>query len=113
MAIHITLSLQKCYHGAPRRRNRTLNNRGACVLIFDNEHREESRFTNLIIDPPDWTDSYYDRRPNQAKFSQIIDVPHFVDSRQVVLLQLTDFICFFIRKHLELTMDLYESAYLD
>lgn len=113
MAIHITLSLQKCYQGAPRRRNRTLYNRGACVLIFDNEHREESRFTNLIIDPPDWTDSYYDRRPNQAKFSQIIDVPHFVDSRQVGLIQLADFICFFIRKHLELTMELVEPAYPD
>ncbi len=113
MALHIALALQKCYQGKSRGRNRTLNNKGSCVLIFDNEYREETRFTNILLDAPDWTDTYYDKRPNQEKFSQIIDVPHFVDSKNVGLIQLADFICFFLRKHIELSLELQPPAYHD
>lgn len=45
--------------------------------------------------------------------SQIVDIPHFVDSKQVGLIQLADFICFFLRKYIELKMNLVQPAYKD
>lgn len=111
MALHLSLSIQKCYQGAPRGRGRTINHTGHCTLIFDNENREEKRYTDLLLDAPDWTDSYYDKRPLQEKFSQVVDVPHFVDSRDVGLIQLADFICFFLRKHIELSMGYIQPGY--
>ena len=114
MAFHITLSLQKKFQGAIKgRRDRKVNPKGSCLLVFDNEHREESKFTELIINSPDWADSYYQKKEKQIKLNQIIDVPNFVDSKQVGLIQLADFICFFLRKHIELRMGLVELAYRD
>ncbi len=113
MALHLALSLQKTFQGAPRGKKRTINPKGALVLIFDHEHREQQRFTNLLLSPPDWTDSYYEKKPNQEKMSQIVDIPHFVDSKQVGLIQLADFICFFLRKYIELKMNLVQPAYKD
>lgn len=113
MALHLALSIQKCYQGSPRRTKRTLNPTGQCVLIFDNEKKEEKKLTDLLLNAPDWTDSYYDKRPNQDKFSQIVDVPHFVDSKDVGLIQLADFICFFLRKYLELKLGYTQPDYKD
>lgn len=112
MALHLALALQKKNQGSVRGRSRTINPKGATVLIFDHEHREQERFTNLVLSPPDWTDLYYDKKPRQDKMSQIIDVPHFVDSKKVGLIQLADFICFFLRKHIELQQNLTQPAYL-
>lgn len=114
MAFHISLSLQKNFQGALINKNRRkLNPKGSCVLIFDNEHREESRFTELLLNSPDWADTYYKRVKNQEPLNQIIDVPHFVDSKQVGLIQLADFICFFLRKNIELQQNLVKPAYSD
>lgn len=113
LALHVALSLQKYFQGAPRGKNRTVNQKGNFVLIFDNEEREEKRFTDLLLDAPDWTDSYYSRLPKQEKMNQIVDVPHFVDSKDVGLIQLADFICFFLRKHVELQMGYAEPKYDD
>jgi hypothetical protein len=113
MALHLSLSIQKRFQGLSRGKKRTLNPSGACVLIFDNEEREQRRITDLLLNAPDWTDSYYDRKPKQEKFSQIVDVPHFVDSKDVGLIQLADFICFFLRKYIELNIGYAEPAYRD
>ena len=113
MALHLALSLQKYNQGAARGRNRKINPKGSTVLIFDHEHREQEPYTNLLLDPPDWTDKYYDKKRNQEKMSQIVDVPHFVDSKKVGLIQLADFVCFFLRKYLELNMGFAEPAYED
>lgn len=111
MALHLALSIQKSHQGSPRGTNRTLHPSGYCVLIFDNEKKEQKKLTDLLLNPPDWTDMYYDKKPNQEKFSQIVDVPHFVDSRDVGLIQLADFICFFIRRYLELKAGYVEPDY--
>ncbi len=113
MASHLSLSVQKRYQGAVRGNKRTINHTGHCTLIFDNENREEKRFTDLLLNAPDWTDSYYARQPSQDKFSQIIDVPHFVDSKDVGLIQLADFMCFFLRRHIELNMGYVQPDYKD
>ena len=113
LATHLALSIQKRFQGSPRGNNRTVNHSGHSVLIFDNEYREEKHFTDLLLNAPDWTDTYYDRRPRQEKLCQIIDVPHFVDSKDVGLIQLADFICFFLRKFIELELGYIEHDYSD
>ncbi|PKO03796.1 MAG: hypothetical protein CVU43_01195 [Chloroflexi bacterium HGW-Chloroflexi-5] len=113
MALHISLAIQKRYQGASRGNKRTINLSGHCTLIFDNENREEKRFTDLLLKAPDWTDTYYDRKLHQEKFSQIVDVPHFVDSKDVGLIQLADFMCFFMRRYIELNMGLSKPDYID
>lgn len=113
MALHLTLAIQKRYQGVPRGNKRTINTTGSCVLIFDNEYKEEKHFTDLILNPPDWIDTYYDKKQNQDKFSQIVDVPHFVDSKDVGLIQLADFICFFIRRFIEIEMGFSKIDYHD
>ena len=51
MALHLSLSLQKYYQGAPRGNKRTINHTGHCVLIFDSEKKEERRLTDLLLTP--------------------------------------------------------------
>lgn len=111
LALHLTLSLQKHFQGASRGNKRKLNQKGMFVLVFDEEKREEKHFTDLILNAPDWTDSYYDKKLEQDKISQLVDVPHFVDSKHVGLIQLADFVCFFLRKYLELKSNYIEEAY--
>lgn len=113
MALHLALSIQKYFQGSPRNRKRTINPKGSCVLVFDNEYTEQKRFTDLLSSAPDWVDTYYDKKPDQEKFSQIVDVPHFVDSKDVGLIQLADFICFFLRRHIELEMGYTTPDYDD
>ena len=113
MASHLALSIQKCFQGSSRGRKRNINPKGSCVLVFDNEYTEQRRFTDLLLNAPDWTDTYYAKKSDQRKFSQIVDVPHFVDSKDVGLIQLADFICFFLRKHIELEMSYTTPDYED
>jgi hypothetical protein len=95
MAFHITLSLQKTFQGVKK-------NKGNSILIFDRKVTDQNRFTKLVLHSPDWADDYYLKGKKQEKLDQIIDVPHFVDSKQVELIQLADFCCYFIRLYLEI-----------
>jgi hypothetical protein len=113
MAFHLALSIQKKFQGTPSGKDRKVNTTGHSVLIFDNEEREQKHFTDLLLNPPDWSDSYYEKKPKQDKLSQIIDVPHFVDSRDVGLIQLADFICFFLRRYIELNLGCINPDYSD
>ncbi len=113
MALHLTLAIQKRFQGAPRGKNRKVNHPGHCVMIFDNENREEKRYTDLVLSAPDWTDQYYDKLEKQEKFSQIVDVPHFVDSKDVGLIQLSDLLCYLLRRNIELSSKLAEPEYED
>jgi hypothetical protein len=111
MALHLSLSIQRKFQGSVDGKSRKVNLPGHCVLIFDNENKEQKYFTDLLLRAPDWTDSYYQKAKSQEKFSQIIDVPHFVDSKDVGLIQLADFICFFLRKYIELSMRYIQPSY--
>ena len=102
MGLHVALSLQKHFQ-------REKKNKGNTVLVFDNEERERLHFTDLILNPPDWTDTYYSRDKKQEKLDQIVDVPHFVDSKDVGLIQLADFICFFFTKAHRITTRTYSA----
>ena len=95
MGLHLTLAIQKAHQSQTK-------NKGNTVLIFDNEERECTRFTDMILNPPAWTDSYYSRGRKQDALDQIIDAPYFADSRDVPMLQVADFTVFFLRRHVEL-----------
>jgi len=97
MALHICLSLQKYFQSYK-------GNKGNTVVIFDNQETEAEEFIKLIRKPPEWTDTYYQLKQSQERLDQIIDVPYFGDSRHVGLIQLADFVSFFLRKHIEIQM---------
>ena len=112
MAFHVTLSLQRCLQGAKRggtkRKKESKNN---AVLVFDHQHREQQHFTELLLSPPEWSQTYYDKVKHQSELAKIVDVPHFVDSKQVGMIQLADFISFFVRKYLEIVNEYEEESY--
>jgi len=95
MAFHMTLALQKFGQTFEK-------NKGNSVLIFDNKVNDQRNFTKLLLNPPAWSDTYYGKKKRQEQLDQIVDVPHFVDSKEVALIQLADFLCYFLRKNLEL-----------
>jgi len=95
LALHLALSLQKLHQQIPK-------NKGNTVLVFDNEERERERYTDLVLNPPAWTDTYYNRGRRQEALDQIIDAPYFADSRDVPLLQVADFMAYFLRRYVEL-----------
>lgn len=104
MALHICLAIQKHFQVIKYRKGNT-------VLIFDNEEQESDNFINIIRTPPEWTETYYKRDKNQDRFDQIIDVPYFVDSRHVGLIQIADLLSYFLRKHIELQMGAVQPSY--
>ena len=91
LGFHLVLAMQKFCQKNPKTKGHT-------IYVFDNEEREEARFTDIILRPPEWSDEYYDRKPQQDRLDQIVDVPYFGDSKDVGLIQLADFFSFFLRR---------------
>lgn len=95
LASHFALSVQRAYQGQK-------SNKGNTVLIFDTHDKDEKEYAKLILNPPEWTDTYYEKSNKQRQLDQIIDVPHFVDSEHVGMIQLADCVSFFLRRNFEL-----------
>lgn len=104
LASHFALAVQRAHQSQK-------GNKGNTVLIFDAHDKDQKEFSELVISPPEWTDTYYSREKNQKRLDQIIDVPHFVDSQHVGMIQLADCVSFFLRRHLELTDGGQEERY--
>lgn len=96
LGLHLALAIQKNY----QRENR---NKGNTVLIFDHEAMEQDIYTQLILNPPNWTETYYNKNANSNPLCQIVDVPHFVNSEHVGLIQVADLAAFTLRRYIELT----------
>lgn len=106
LGFHLVLAMQKCCGGESK-------NKGNTVFIFDNEKREELRFTDIIKRPPIWSNEYYGLKKKQKPLDQVIDVPYFGDSRDVALIQLADVASFFIRRYAEIKEGLVPAKYAD
>jgi len=104
LGLHLVLAIQKRY----QREEKT---KGHTIFIFDNEERERMRFSDLISTPPGWSDSYYAKAKKQPRLSHIIDVPYFADSQDVALIQVADFMAFFLRKYIEIKEGLSKEKY--
>jgi hypothetical protein len=106
MGFHLLLAVQ-------RYAQREAKNKGNTIFIFDNEEREQLRFTDVIARPPDWSAEYYRKKPKAEPLDQIVDVPYFGDSKEVGLIQLADFIAFFLRRYAEIKEGLAPAKYAD
>ena len=104
LAMHIILALQK----GMQSKN---NNKVSSVLIFDNKESDKTHFTDIIRSPPSWTYTYYKKKRRQDPIDQIIDVPHFVDSKHVGLIQLADLFAYILRRDIEIKEDLNPESF--
>ncbi len=106
LGFHLILAVQKCCQQQEK-------NKGNTIFIFDNEQREQMRFTDVILRPPAWSGGYYSKKPKQKPLDQIVDVPYFGDSQDVGLIQLADFIAFCLRRYAEIKEGLVPPKYAD
>jgi hypothetical protein len=95
LELHIALALQKNHQSLK-------NNKGHTLLVFDAHVQDERNYAELLLEPPEWTETYYAKGKKQKPLDQIIDVPHFVDSAHVGMIQLADCISYFLRRHVEI-----------
>lgn len=105
-AFHVSLALQRAHQKHEK-------NKGHTLLIFDNKEEEKSPFTRLLLNPPDWSDEYYERGKRREKLDQIVDAPYFADSKTVPLIQAADFLAFFLRRHAEISENLVPPRYIE
>ncbi|MDP2897075.1 MAG: DUF3800 domain-containing protein [bacterium] len=96
MGFHVALAMQKNFQGRGKKKGNT-------IFVFDEEVKEETRFQKLLLKPPVWSDSYYGKQKNQERLSQLVDAPYFADSHNVGLLQVADFLAYFVRRYIEIS----------
>jgi hypothetical protein len=106
LGFHLVLAIQKHFQNQKQPKGHT-------IFVFDNQERERMRFTDLILRPPAWSDSYYGRGKHQRELDQVVDTPYFGDSRDVVLIQLADLVAFLLRRYAQLAMGLAKPKYTD
>lgn len=106
MGFHVTLSLQKRYM-------REKGIKGNTVMIFDEEVKEKTRFQDLVLNPPEWSDDFYKRSSKKPRLCQIVDAPYFADSKNVSLIQSADFIAYFVRRYVEIRTGTIPAQYVD
>ncbi|MHB1285571.1 MAG: DUF3800 domain-containing protein [Leptospirales bacterium] len=96
MGFHLALAMQKNFQNEAK-------NKGNMIFVFDKEVKEESSFQKLVLTPPAWSDSYYGKKQKQARLCQLVDAPYFADSQNVGLLQVADFLAYFVRRYIEIS----------
>lgn len=104
MAFHLVLAVQKCSQHEKK-------NKGNTVLVFDNEEKEKLRFSGAVSNPPVWSNAYYGLHKKKKPLNQIIDAPYWADSKEVCLLQVADFLAFFLRRYAEIEEGLVGPKY--
>jgi hypothetical protein len=105
-AFHCILAIQRAHQALPGTKGHTL-------LIFDNKGHDEGPLTQMVLSPPEWSDSYYSRRKKQPQLEHIVDAPYFADSKHVPMLQVADFLAYFIRRYVEIADGLVREKYED
>lgn len=103
-AFHAVLSLQRAHKTHKKTKGHTL-------LVFDNKGWEEQPLANLIGSPPEWSDSYYSRGSKDEQLSHIVDSPYFAQSHRVPMIQVADFLAYFLRRYAELQEGLAPAKY--
>ena len=104
MGFHVALAIQKNFQAEQK-------NKGNTIFIFDKEVKEETRFQKLLLNPPEWSDSYYGKEKNKERLCQLVDAPYFADSKNVGLLQVADFLAYFVRRYIEISENVIPEKY--
>jgi len=94
-SLHIALQLQKNNQGKEK-------NKGRTFLFIDENKQKADKLSELLFEPPEWTDSYYGRRKNQAHLEQLIDSSFAVKSHHAGLVQVADVYALILRRYAEL-----------
>ncbi len=95
MGFHVALAIQK--HFQCERKNK-----GNTIFVFDEEVKEETRFHEIVLNPPPWSETYYSKPKKKLPLDQLVDAPYFADSKNVGMLQVADFLAYFVRRHIEI-----------
>ncbi len=93
-AMHVVLTVQKAHQ-------REKKNKGNTLFVFDAATKRDE-LTQMVIDPPEATGGFYARKKRQQHLDQVIDVPYFVDSKHVGLVQVADLFAYLIRLYAQL-----------
>lgn len=109
-ALHYILSLDK-YHKKEK------GVKGQTVYVFDQAVKDENSLISFLQNPPDWIHSYHPISSKVYKkktaLDTIIDVPYFVDSKHVHMIELADFFAFLLRAFIEVKDKYREQKYKD
>lgn len=95
-AFHIALQIQKAHQSIKK-------NKGKTFLVFDENKVKGDPLAELLFDPPDWSDDYYDRKKKAPVLDQITDTAFYARSHHVGLVQLADVFAFVFRRFTEVT----------
>lgn len=104
MGFHVALAIQRHFQGEPK-------NKGNTIFVFDEEVKEETRFHELVLNPPQWSESFYSKRQKAQPLDQLVDAPYFADSKNVGLLQVADFLAYFVRRYIEIQENAIPEKY--
>lgn len=94
LGFHVILAIQR-YSQAIRK------NKGYTQMKFD-ECGYDKALKELAYNPPEWSNEYYNKQNDHGILNQMIDVPTFDNSKHLELLQVADFMAFFLRRYAEL-----------
>lgn len=94
--LHIALQLQKANQAKDK-------NKGHTFLIFDDNKAKADALSDLLFQPPEWTDDYYDKGKKQARLDQIVDTTFSIKSHHAGLVQVADLFAFMFRRYAEMT----------
>lgn len=94
-ALHVSLAIQKENSSLPK-------NKGKTILIFDKGAGYEAQLSTLLVDPPEWTDAYYNRNATEPRLGEIFTTSLFADSQHAPLIQIADTVAFILRRLAEL-----------
>lgn len=94
-SLHIALQLQKHYQSAKK-------NKGHTFLFVDENKKSADSLAELLFNPPEWTDHYYERNKKQARLNQLIDSAFAVKSHHAGLVQVADLYALILRRYAEL-----------
>ena len=71
--LHIALQIQKANQGKAK-------NKGHTFLIFDDNKAKAEKLSDLLWQPPPWTDDYYGKTEKQERLDQIVDTTFTIKS---------------------------------
>src|SRR5262249_55093260 len=94
--LHVALQIQKANQGKGK-------NKGHTFLIFDDNKTKAEKLSDLLWEPPTWTDDYYGKTNKQQRLDQIVDTTFTIKSHHAGLVQVADLFAFIFRLYAEMS----------
>ncbi len=88
--LHLMCSIQKQHQSLKKHKGHT-------VVVLDGATRPNENVLDWSCEPPEWTDTFYEKDNDEKPFDQIVDVPYYGDSKRILLLQMSDLLSYILR----------------